>query len=385
MLKKYLVLLVVGLTLNLTFGQSEPALITLTPSSQTVYDNNLVSVQVGVEGVVGLFAISVTIAFDNSIIKCQSITNGTFLESNPQGYDVFFETFPQNLSLSDSILVDQSILGISSVTGSGNIFEITFQPMLSGTSQISVISMSLRDLNNQEIIATAETAEISVVSSVVNAKVFLQGPYNSGTMTATLNSSGFIPITQPYNISPWNYIGSESVAANFFTTQPNIIDWVLVELRTGTSASSTIATRAAFLKNDGVIVDLDGLSPVLFSVINSIEYYVVIKHRNHLSVMSSITIGLSGTTALYDFTTSQTKAFGTNAMIDLGGEVFGMIAADANGNGQVQNTDQEFYWALQNGQSGYKEADYNLNGQVQNTDNEFYWVPNNGKGTQVPD
>jgi len=71
-------------------------------------------------------------------------------------------------------------------------------------------------------------------------------------------------------------------------------------------------------------------------------------------------------------------------MIDLGGGVFGMIAADANGNGQVQNNDSEEYWKLQNGLSGYKEADFNLNGQVQNNDNESFWVPNNGKGTQVP-
>jgi hypothetical protein len=100
--------------------------------------------------------------------------------------------------------------------------------------------------------------------------------------------------------------------------------------------------------------------------------------------MSSNTVQLSGSTSTYDFSNSQTKAYGTNSMAELGGGVYGMFAADANGNGQVQNNDNEEYWKLQNGLSGYKEGDFNLNGQVQNNDNETYWVPNNGKGTQVP-
>ena len=36
-------------------------------------------------------------------------------------------------------------------------------------------------------------------------------------------------------------------------------------------------------------------------------------------------------------------------MIDLGDGSFGMIAGDGNGNGQVQNDDNENYWKLNNG------------------------------------
>jgi len=100
--------------------------------------------------------------------------------------------------------------------------------------------------------------------------------------------------------------------------------------------------------------------------------------------MTASAILLSGSSALYDLSTSQSQAYGTNAMIDLGSGIFGLVSGDANGNGQIQNNDNETFWAVQNGQSGYKEGDYNLNGQVQNNDRETYWVPNNGRGTQVP-
>ena len=359
-------------------------LITLIPSSQTTFNSDPVSVQVNIHGVVGLFAASITVAFDNSILQCQSISNGTFLESNTQGYDVFFETFPEDISSTDSIIVDQSILGISTVSGSGSMFTVSFLPITGGTSQVKVKSIILRDINNRNIIAITDSAEITVAGSVVNAKVFLQGPYDSGSMLTTLNIAGVIPITQPYSTSPWNYAGTESVAFDFFTNHSNIVDWVLVELRTETSASSTIATRAALVRSDGVIVDLDGISPVTFLSLNSTNNYVVIKHRNHVPIMSSSKIQLSSTTILYDFTSSQSNAYGLNALIELDVGIYGMFAGDANGNGQVQNNDNEEFWKIQNGLSGYKEGDFNLNGQVQNNDNETYWVPNNGKGTQIP-
>jgi len=272
MSKKYILFMIFIFAVNSAFGQGDPALITLTPLSQTVTSNSPVSVVVGVEGVDSLFAISVTLSFNNSIIKCQSITAGNFLNTNSGGYNVFFETFPEDLYSANTVTIDQSILGLATVSGTGNIFTITFEPFAGGTSQIAVTSFSLRDINNQEIPAISESAQIIISSSVVNTKIFLEGPYSSGTMLTNLNSSGYLPLTQPYSAAPWNYSGTESVAAGFFSTHPTIVDWVLLELRTGTSAATTVAKRAAFIKSDGTIVDLNGLDPVTFIVPDAIEY-----------------------------------------------------------------------------------------------------------------
>ncbi len=84
----------------------------------------------------------------------------------------------------------------------------------------------------------------------------LKGPYKNGSMDDNLFIQNLIPKSQPYKVSPRNYSGVESV----FYFPSKIIDWILIELRTNTDSASTISERAGFLKPDGSIVDLDGIS-----------------------------------------------------------------------------------------------------------------------------
>jgi len=205
----------------------------------------------------------------------------------------------------------------------------------------------------------------------VNAKVFLEGPYaGSGAMNTGLT----VQTTDPY---------SQGVTVGGIPS--GVVDWVLLELRKEATPDVVAATQVAFVKNDGSIVNPDGTSPVKMYGVTDDNYYIVIKHRNHLAVMSATTVSLSSSSALYDFTTGSDKFYGNNSGAkDLGLGVWGMIAGDGNGNGQVQNDDSENIWKSANGTSGYKNSDYNMNGQVQNDDNENYWKPNNGRGTKVP-
>jgi len=193
----------------------------------------------------------------------------------------------------------------------------------------------------------------------IAAKVFLQGPYSGGdTMSTALSRENYIPLTQPYNTKPWDYIGEEKV-----TEIPSgVMDWVLLELRSASSSSTTVARRAAFIRGDGNIVDLDGSSPVEFSGIPSGGYYLVIKHRNHLSIMSSDTISFSHTTS-YDFTTSQGKAYGNNPMADLGGGKYGMIAGDDNQDNTISVSDYNLI-STNLTQTGYLQSDNNMDGKV---------------------
>jgi len=117
----------------------------------------------------------------------------------------------------------------------------------------------------------------------LNSKIFLEGDFSGGSMSTELNTQNVIPLSQPYNTAPWNYEGTESVTS----IPANVVDWILVELRTNTNASSVEAKRAGFIKNDGTIVDLDGTSNLEFQNLNPADYYIVIYHRNHLSAMSA--------------------------------------------------------------------------------------------------
>lgn len=113
-----------------------------------------------------------------------------------------------------------------------------------------------------------------------SVRVFLEGAYLNGY---TMNSSLNIPLGQPFNISPWNYTGGETIQS----IPTNVIDWVLVSLRD--TSTHTISKRAAFINNDGYLVDLDGSSPIVFPVLQG-NYYFVVEHRNHISIMSSTQI-----------------------------------------------------------------------------------------------
>jgi hypothetical protein len=226
----------------------------------------------------------------------------------------------------------------------------------------------------------------SGTNTAVNLSAFLQGPYSGGSMTTTLNTNNFIPLTQPYSASPWNYSGTESV-----TSIPSgVVDWVLVELRRNTADSSTVQKRACFILNDGSIVDLDGIKPVNFYKTDDGSYYIVIRHRNHLAVMSanslSLTSSLSGSYLIggnleYDFSTAQTQVFGTNPMNNLGG-VFGLISGDGNGDGSINATDRSNAWNLRN-VGGYTSNDVDLSGVINAGDRSIIWN-NRNISNQVP-
>jgi hypothetical protein len=223
-------------------------------------------------------------------------------------------------------------------------------------------------------------------SLVVDLTVFLEGPCIGNEMSTYLCACSALPLSQPFNIAPWNYNGTESVVV----MPGNAVDWVLVELRdaataAGATPSTTIARQAGLLFSDGSILATDGNSHLSFSTTISNSLFVVVHHRNHLAVMSANPLSLSGEYYSYDFTTSIGQAYGTNSQKQLTVSICGMISGDVNANGTIGNEDIIPLWKSNAGKAGYYPADLNLDQQVDNRDRDSYWLPNNGMGTGVPD
>lgn len=203
-----------------------------------------------------------------------------------------------------------------------------------------------------------------------SAKVFLEGAFNpeSMAMNNSLLASNLIPSTQPYSTAPWTYYGEEIV-----TSMPEgVIDWVLVELRQAASAElATEATiiegwpKALLLKADGSIVDTDNKNPLIGEAEITENLYMVIRHRNHLDVMSAAPLILSGNTYSYDFTNEITKAYGGAAGYkQIGTGVYGMVAGDIDADGSVFASDFNL-WAINFGLTTvYLPADVDMDGQV---------------------
>ncbi|HVO72963.1 MAG TPA: hypothetical protein VMT35_03005, partial [Ignavibacteriaceae bacterium] len=212
-------------------------------------------------------------------------------------------------------------------------------------------------------------------------KFFLEGPFRNGKMETNLRKLNLLPKTQPYNKTPWNYHGSEYTDS----LPADVVDWVLVELRSGIPDSTTKYRRTAFVKNDGTLLDPDGNAYLTMTNLQSGNYYVVVKHRNHLTVMSSEPVRLApDSLSFYDFSSSQNKAYGNAPEADLGGNIFGIYSGDGNGSGEINDNDYKDVWKPENGSMGYEAGDYDLNGGVNISDKNLFWRINKGKVTQVP-
>jgi len=239
---------------------------------------------------------------------------------------------------------------------------------------------------------------------LVAPKIFLHGSYNTTTnvMNDALRTTNLIPLTEPYSSAPGGSLLSASNAvrgsgggetspntvvglAAGASTDNSIVDWVLVQLHN--SGGTVISQRAALLQRDGDVVDVDGTSPVnLAGNAAGTDYFVSVKHRNHLGVRTAAVVALAKTTTTnYNFSDALAKAFlGTvttnTAMIRVNlpaqpTPVFGLFSGNANSNGTTQKTgsattnDYSIFLAAFSGTTSpvYLRTDFNLNGTVAKT------------------
>lgn len=219
-------------------------------------------------------------------------------------------------------------------------------------------------------------------------KILLEGSYDSLNHHMTTSLLPHIPLAQPFNMAPWHYEGNEHVEV---IPADSIVDWILVEVRDAASpeeaGSLAIKDRqAAFITKSGDIVGLDGRSLIFTEAEIAQNLFLVIHHRNHLPVMSQQALVNEKGTFMYDFTTSASQYFGIEeGCSKLENMVWGMIAADANSDGTVNEHDLENYWISEAGKQGYLPADFNLDAEVNNIDKDEFWYRNQEKTTQIPE
>ena len=167
------------------------------------------------------------------------------------------------------------------------------------------------------------TINVEPLSVLVEAKVFLQGAYDSftGLMRDDLRAAGLLPTTEPFSAINTAYPGAfvsvnnsvtETVAPAVLAAAGNdaIVDWVWLELRDAADLNTVVATRSALVRRDGDIVDLDGVSAVEFPDTYVGAYYLLVRHRNHLGAMTANPVDFTTVMPL-DFTVAAEPTFGT--------------------------------------------------------------------------
>jgi hypothetical protein len=225
----------------------------------------------------------------------------------------------------------------------------------------------------------------------LSAKVFLQGAYNTDadTMYTALNDLGVLQANaaaQPYSSPDFTYAGTENVGAGFFASHPSIVDWVLVELRDSIVAPTIVAIRAAFIKQDGTLVDTNGTSTkITFNNMQPGNYYVSIRHRNHLSIISYSPVNFNTSTGDYDFTNAANKVYQNQTYTSTiqTGNRWAMRGGDANSNTESKfqgpgNDRASILTDISNNElstiKGYYRSDINMDGTVK------YQGPGNDRG-----
>lgn len=233
----------------------------------------------------------------------------------------------------------------------------------------------------EETEATPEEPTGEEIDVAIDFRINLEGPYKnySGLMDNELYDKILFPLNHPYNKPPYNYFGTESLdeVSNY------MVDWVLVEARTGTpeqnaNGPSTVVveTQAAILLRNGDIVNTEG-DKLEFSLIEGEAYYFVVRHRNHLDIMTAVPLEAEDDVD-YDFTSGVEQAYGLQQQKLNANNEGMMIAGDYNHDGIIQVTDYETWLLSPALLNVYSDSDGNLDGLTQISDADL-WLPNKAK------
>jgi len=184
------------------------------------------------------------------------------------------------------------------------------------------------------------------------------------------------------------------------TGEDAIVDWVFVELRDKNDYTSIVATRAGLIQRDGDIVDLDGTSALFFNNVNPDYFFVVVRHRNHLGVMTKYPVSSEDMANLIDFSSVDTPVFdfgNTNNQFNYSGlaqknlmvgseELMALWGGDFDADGVIcyiaNNSDINIlqtevagfdlnlnpnYKVNYSGSVGYLQSDFDMNGKAKFT------------------
>ncbi len=180
-----------------------------------------------------------------------------------------------------------------------------------------------------------------VPTVVVHVRGFLQGAYvaSEGLMRDDLREQGLIPQEQPFSdrMTAFKYRNKDvtTPAVLAITGDNAAVDWVLVELRSATNPRARSIAKAALLQRDGDVADpLTNEAHLRIPNVPEGNYYVSLRHRNHLGVMTQDPILLSPTLTATDFTLPSFAVKGEHARLETG-EVALLWAGEANNNNSL--------------------------------------------------
>jgi Leucine-rich repeat (LRR) protein len=191
--------------------------------------------------------------------------------------------------------------------------------------------------------AQANYNETSCDFVIVDIDVFLQGALiNPNTGEETLMRDDLRVAGAVYDgISPYGDAATISLDVGVADNGVNsMVDWIWVELRDAGSPTTVITGQSAVLQRDGDVVDTsDEGNPLTFENVPAGDYHIVVKHQNHLGIMTANTTTLKQVATTINFTDATDQiTYGSNAQTTFGmpTDIVAMWAGNVNGDSVVQ-------------------------------------------------
>lgn len=259
-----------------------------------------------------------------------------------------------------------------------------------GANAVTSICVAGEDADNNGAIGADETDPLLANDDFtqrvqLQLRAMLQGPfdYATGLMHDQLRTKAILPTQQPYTAVPFQYDGTEQLASALYQVSDHdaVVDWVLAELRAVNDPDTVLATKALLIQRDGDVID--AASGALIwrpKGVASGTYYVVLRHRNHLSVMTAAGVTLThDSPVLIDFSVPSTAVRGDYTRLEIDGQALmyaGDVSADhrAIANGPEQDSTillSEVLSSAGNPQfnanyllRGYYQSDLNMDGKT---------------------
>ena len=212
-------------------------------------------------------------------------------------------------------------------------------------SQSGSYTVEETNSNNCSAVSSPQAVTVNSCNVDLHLKLFIQGYYDG--------ASTMVPVLLNQTVS----------------TDNTVTDTILVDLHSAQAPYGLVLSQQAILHTDGNAV-------CTFNYINSNyyladSYYVAIRHRNGLTTWSANPIAFNSSSALYDFSTSSSQAYGDN-MLEIEPGVWAIFSGELNYDDNIDLLDISIIESdVTNFENGYFATDLNGDGNVDLLDVPF--------------
>lgn len=206
---------------------------------------------------------------------------------------------------SDRKHIGQQVASPTNVTEAGDYYAFYYNIAKQCFNKSGIQYNGVDDLSNKKITVVTQPC----AGPQLDLRVVLQGARLMGSgddvmrndLQTYFGNSGLLPTTSPYGDLATCPDINDPVKMSY------VADWVKVEVRDATDPSILLESKSLILLASGIVADLDGTTQPSFAS-QPKPVRIVIKHRNHLAVMSNPIQDFSAGIVSYDFTTALSQA-----------------------------------------------------------------------------